>query len=216
MSEAIELSAKMRNDTGKGASRRLRRAEMVPAVVYGGDEKPISIVIEARIIRRLLEEETFYSQVISLEIDGKKQNVILKDLQRHPAKEFALHLDFLRISASHEVTTTIPLHFINEDICVGVKAGGKIAHSTTETKVRCLPAKLPEFIEVDVADLQVGSTIHLTDLNLPEGVQLVQLLQGESHDTGIVSVNMPKKVVESETVETQEVPQIDNKKEENK
>jgi len=201
MSEAIILNASLRSDTGKGASRRLRRADMVPAIVYGGDEKPVSVVVEGKTIRRLLEEEAFYSQVISLKLEDKEQGVILKDLQRHPAKESAMHLDFLRVSASHEITTTIPLHFINEDVCAGVKAGGKVSHLITEVKVRCLPAKLPEFIEVDIADLQVGQTIHLTELKLPEGVQLVQLLQSGSHDTGVVSVNMPKRVAESEVEE---------------
>lgn len=216
MSEAIVLSARLRNDIGKGASRRLRRAEMVPAIVYGGDEKPVSIMLESRIIRRQLEEEAFYSRVISLELDGKKQDVILKGLQRHPARESAMHLDFLRVSASHEVTTTVPLHFINENTCVGVKAGGKVTHSMTEVKVRCLPAQLPEFIEVNIVGLQVGDTLHLSELKLPEGVQLVQLLQSGSHDTGVVSVNMPKRVAESEeaTEKTEEAPQAEEKKEE--
>ncbi|WP_257255437.1 MULTISPECIES: 50S ribosomal protein L25/general stress protein Ctc [unclassified Endozoicomonas] len=188
MSEAIALSAVVRKDVGKGASRRLRRAERVPAVIYGGEQEPAQITLEARAIRKALESESFYSQIVTLDVEGASQQVILKDLQRHPAKDFAMHLDFLRVDAAHAVTTHIPLHFLNEDSCVGVKAGGAITHARVEVEVKCLPADLPEFIEVDMADVELGGHIHLTDLTMPAGVELVALQQGEGHDLDVASV----------------------------
>ncbi|WP_448217920.1 50S ribosomal protein L25/general stress protein Ctc [Endozoicomonas sp. 2B-B] len=188
MSEAIALSAVARKDVGKGASRRLRRAELVPAVIYGGEQEPAQITLEARAIRKALESESFYSQIVTLDVEGASQQVILKDLQRHPAKDYAMHLDFLRVDAAHAVTTHIPLHFLNEDSCVGVKAGGAITHARVEVEVKCLPADLPEFIEVDMANVELGGHIHLTDLTVPEGVELVALLQGEGHDLDVASV----------------------------
>jgi len=210
MSEALKLNATVRTDIGKGASRRLRHAEQVPAIVYGGKDAPLSIVVEARIVKRALEAETFYSQVITLQVGKKKHDVILKDLQRHPAKGHAMHLDFLRINAKQEITTQIPIHFVNEDTCVGVKAGGKISHNTTEIEVRCLPADLPEFIEVDVAELEVGNTIHLSDLSVPTNVQFVQLMHGESHDIAIATVNAPKKGTDDEETEVPEETKSDD------
>ncbi len=188
MSEAIVLNAVARKDVGKGASRRLRRAELIPAIIYGGEQEPTQITLESRAIRKALEAETFYSQIVNLEVDGVAQQVILKDLQRHPAKEFAMHIDFLRVDATHALTTHIPLHFLNEESCVGVKAGGSITHARVEVEVKCLPADLPEFIEVDMADVELGGHVHLTDLTVPAGVELLALLQGEGHDLDVASV----------------------------
>lgn len=188
MSEAITLSAALRKDVGKGASRRLRHADLVPAIIYGGEAEPVQITLEGKTIRRALEAESFYSQIITLDVEGAAQQAILKDVQRHPAKEFAMHLDFLRVDATHAVTTHIPLHFLNEDTCVGVKAGGAVNHARVEVEVKCLPADLPEFIEVDMAKVALGGHVHLSDLKLPEGVQLVALLQGEGHDLDVASV----------------------------
>lgn len=188
MSEAIILNAIVRKDVGKGASRRLRLAEKVPAIIYGGEVEPAQITLESKAVRKALESETFYSQIITLEVDGASQQVILKDIQRHPAKEYAMHMDFLRVDAAHAVTTHIPLHFLNEDVCVGVKAGGAITHARVEVEVKCLPADLPEFIEVDMANVELGGHLHLTDLSMPKGVELVALLQGEGHDLDVVSV----------------------------
>ncbi|WOG29373.1 50S ribosomal protein L25/general stress protein Ctc [Endozoicomonas sp. 8E] len=201
MSEAIALSAVARKDVGKGASRRLRRAELVPAVIYGGEQEPAQITLEARAIRKALESESFYSQIVTLDVEGASQQVILKDLQRHPAKDYAMHLDFLRVDAAHAVTTHIPLHFLNEDSCVGVKAGGAITHARVEVEVKCLPADLPEFIEVDMANVELGGHIHLTDLTMPEGVELVALLQGEGHDLDVASVQTTRGGKEEEAEE---------------
>ena len=156
MSEAIVLNVVARKDIGKGASRRLRRADLVPGIIYGGSEEPTQVTVEGKTIRKMLENEAFYSQVLTLVVDGAEQQAILKDMQRHPAKEFAMHLDFLRVDAKQEIVTNVPLHFINEEGSVGVKAGGAIVHNRVDLEIKCLPGNLPEFIEVDVAALEVG------------------------------------------------------------
>lgn len=173
MSEAIKLSAVARKDVGKGASRRLRHADLVPAIIYGGEAEPVQVTLEGKAVRKALEAEAFYSQIVTLVVEGAEQQVILKDLQRHPAKEFAMHMDFLRVDATHAITTHVPLHFINEDASAGVKAGGIVSHTRVEVEVKCLPADLPEFIEVDMAGVELGGHIHLSDLTLPAGVELV-------------------------------------------
>ena len=188
MSEAITLNAALRKDVGKGASRRLRHEDKVPAIIYGGEAEPMQVTLQGKAIRKALESESFYSQIVTLDIEGNDQQVILKDVQRHPAKEYAMHMDFLRVDATHAVTTHVPLHFINEDSSVGVKAGGVINHARVEAEIKCLPADLPEFIEVDMAAVELGGHVHLSDLTLPEGVQLVALLQGEGHDLDVASV----------------------------
>ena len=193
MSEVIELTAEERQDVGKGASRRLRREEKVPAIVYGGGKAPIQLTLESKGVRKALEKETFYSQVLTLKIGANKsESTILKAIQRHPAKGNAMHLDFLRIDATHELTTTIPLHFKNEDICLGVKAGGAITHNMIEVEVRCLAKDLPQFIEVDMANLEKGSSVHLTNLNVPESVKLMALAQGKDHDQTVALVHAVK------------------------
>lgn len=173
MSEAIKLNAIARKDVGKGASRRLRHADLVPAIIYGGEAEPVQVTLEGKAVRKALESEAFYSQIVTLDVEGAEQQVILKDLQRHPAKEFAMHMDFLRVDATHAITTHAPLHFINEEASAGVKAGGVVSHTRVEVEIKCLPADLPEFIEVDMAGVELGGHIHLSDLVLPAGVELV-------------------------------------------
>jgi large subunit ribosomal protein L25 len=187
----FSLNANARNDLGKGASRRLRRnADLVPAIVYGGDKAPQNIALAARELKKALENEAFYSHVIKLSIDGKKEDVLLKALQRHPAKPVIMHADFLRVVAGHEVTVHVPLHFINEDSCVGVKkSGGVISHTMTEVEVNCLPKDLPEFIEVDMAGVDLNQIVHLSDLKLPKGVSIPFLAQGPDHDLPVANVH---------------------------
>ncbi|WP_163832452.1 50S ribosomal protein L25/general stress protein Ctc [Spartinivicinus ruber] len=202
MSNEFTLAAEKRSDIGKGASRRLRReADKAPAVIYGADKAPESITILQKDILKALENEAFYSHILTLEVEGEKQEVILKDLQRHPAKDFILHADFLRVTADHKLTTHVPLHFINEDKCAGVKKGGVITHSAVEVEVRCLPADLPEFIEVDMTDFDLGQIIHLSDLKLPQGVELVELAHGESHDQAIANIQTPRGGADEEAEE---------------
>ena len=196
MSTDFTLNAKGREDTGKGASRRLRRlAGEIPAIVYGGKKQPEQVSLAHKDVIKALENEAFFSQVISLDVDGKAEDVVIKDIQRHPAKAIVLHMDFLRVSKTTKLTTRIPLHFINEDVCVGVKmGGGLIAHSMTELEIQCLPQDLPEYLEVDMAEVEIGQTVHISDIKLPAGVESVALSYGEDHDLPVATVNKPKAV----------------------
>src|SRR5690606_15399359 len=188
------LNAELRADAGKGASRRLRReGQKVPAIVYGGEAAPQNISIPHKDLLKQLENEAFYSSIVKLNVDGKTQDVIIKDLQRHPAKKLILHADFMRVSSTKKLHTRVPLHFVNEDICVGVKMqGGSIAHNLTELDISCLPGDLPEFIEVDLAEVQAGQIVHISNLTLPKGVESVDLAHGADHDLPVVTVNKPK------------------------
>ena len=201
MSTDFTLHAKGREDTGKGASRRLRRlAGEIPAIVYGGKKDPAMLTLLHKDVVKALENEAFYSHIVSLDIDGKSEDVILKDVQRHPAKQLVLHLDFLRVNKSTKLQTRVPLHFTNEDICEGVKIGGGIiAHTMTDLEIFCLPKDLPEYIEVDMTDLELGQNIHISDIKLPKGVESVALSHGSDHDLSVVSINKPKAVVIEDT-----------------
>ena len=192
MSQAITLDAQIRTDLGKGASRRLRHANQTPAIIYGGDKAPVSITLAHNKLFKAQEAENFYSQVLTLNVDGTEEKVIVKAMQRHAHKPVVNHVDFLRVDATHELHTAIPVHFLNEDKCAAVKAGGIVSHHANEIEVACLPAALPEFIEVDVADLELGQTVHLSDIALPAGVESVELRKGESHDQAVVSISAPK------------------------
>ena len=185
----ITLNAEARSDLGKGASRRLRRnADLVPAVVYGGDKAPQSISLLAKELAKALENEATFSSVISLTIDGKAQDVVIKALQRHPAKSFVLHADFVRVVAGQKMTTSVPLHFINAENSVGVKQqGGEVSHVVSEVEVSCEAKDLPEFIEVDLANVEVGQIVHLSDLKLPKGVTLVALAHGKN--AGVANIH---------------------------
>lgn len=191
MSDKIVVVAQARNDEGKGASRRLRRiAGLMPAVVYGGEKDAQSISVEHKEMLKHIEKEAFFTTVLDLEIDGNVEQVVIKDMQRHPAKEIILHADFLRVNADTVLHQHVPLHFINEESCVGVKQqGGKISHVLAEIEVSCTAATLPEFLEVDMAAVEAGTTLHISDIKLPEGVTSVQLSHGEDHDLPVVSVS---------------------------
>jgi len=214
MSTDFTLHAKGREDTGKGASRRLRRlAGEVPAIVYGGKKAPAQISLSQKDITKALENEAFYSHIISLEVDGKSEDVIIKDLQRHPAKAYVMHMDFFRVSKTTKLQTRAPLHFINEEECVGVKlGGGLIARSMTDIEISCLPKDLPEYIEVDMAEVELGGTVHLSDIKLPKGVESVALSHGDDHDLPVAAVNKPKEVEEisDEAPETPDAPESES------
>jgi len=200
MSEDFKLDATARNDLGKGASRRLRRlANQVPAVIYGGTVAPVSVSVSHNELMKHLEHEAFYSHIISLNVDGTAQDVILKDVQRHPSKPVVLHLDFLRIDKSTKLHTHVPLHFINEAFSKGVKIqGGKVVHNLTQLDVVCFPHQLPEFIEVDLANAETGTIIHISDLKLPSGVVSADLLKGADHNLAVATVVKPKGAAEGE------------------
>jgi len=183
------LNAEVRSDLGKGASRRLRRnANLVPAVIYGGDKAPQSISLQANEVAKLIENEAAFSHVIALNIAGATETVLIKALQRHPAKSFVLHADFVRVVADHKLTAHVPLHFVNQEASVGVKQqGGEVSHTISEVEVSCLPKDLPEFIEVDLAKVEVGQIVHLSDLKLPAGVELVALAHG--NDLAVANIH---------------------------
>ena len=186
------LNASVREEAGKGSSRRLRRLEgLVPAVIYGGDTAPQSIQLAHKDLSRALEEEAFYSSVITLSVDGKEQPVILKALQRHPAKPVLLHADFQRATAGTVLKVHVPLHFLNEAKCKGVKLqGGVVHHDAVEVEVTCSPKDLPEFIEVDLIDAELDTVIHLSDVEAPKGVTFVALSHGS--DLPLVSIHKAK------------------------
>ena len=170
------LNAEVRSDLGKGASRRLRRnVAMVPAVVYGGDKAPQSISLLAKELAKLLENEAAYSHVIELTVAGAVETVVIKALQRHPAKGHVLHADFVRVVAGQKLNAHVPLHFINEASSVGVKQqGGEVSHTISEVEVSCQPQDLPEFIEVDLGAMNIGDNVHASQVKLPAGVALVK------------------------------------------
>lgn len=193
MSSEFVLNAQTRADLGKGASRRLRRSDKALGIVYGGKQEPTPISVAINEIVKLAENEAFFTSLIDLSIDGKAEKVVIKDMQRHPAKETILHVDFLRVDAETKITMHVPLHFINEETCDGVKLqGGTIAHALNDIEVSCLPKDLPEYIEIDMKNLQVGDNVHLSDLKLPAGVESVALTHGEDHDLLVSAVNAPR------------------------
>lgn len=196
MSVELKLDATVRTDQGKGASRRLRRAKKLPAILYGAKRDAIALALDEEQVSRLMREEVFFSQIIDISIDGAMERAILKDLQRHPVKSVVLHMDLQRIAAGQKLRQRVPLHFINEDKAVGVKQGGVLHHDLIEVEVECLPDHLPEYIEVDIASLGLDEAYHLSDLKLPEGVILTALANDPDHDTSVVSVYAPRKAEE--------------------
>ena len=180
MTVEFTLNAQVRSDLGKGASRRLRRlASLIPAVIYGGEKGAQSISLIAKDVAKLLENEAAFSHVIALNVDGTVETVLIKALQRHPVKMFVMHADFVRVVAGQKLTAHVPLHFTNQETSVGVKQqGGEVSHTAMEVEVTCLPSDLPEFIEVNMAKVEIGTILHLSDLVLPAGVQLVALAHG--------------------------------------
>ena len=201
----FNLTALLRDDKGKGASRRLRRTGWVPGILYGSDKEPRSIALKYNELTNALKHEAFYSSIFTINVEDVSQDCILKDLQRHPAREDAMHVDLMRVVAGQLLKTTIQLHFIGEDIAPGVKLeGGAVFHNLVDVEITCLPKDLPDFIEVDVSKLNKDETIHLSDLVMPEGVQLVELMHGDGHDQAVVSIRAVRVSVEpeDEVVET--------------
>ena len=202
MSDRMELTAEVRIDVGKGASRRLRRnADLVPGVVYGAGKEAVSITIPHKELHKASESESFYSQILTLKTGSESEPVILKDLQRHPARDRLMHADFYRIRMDQKITVEIQLHFLNEENCVGVKQeGGVVSRTMTSVEVNCLPTDLPEFIEVDIAALTLGSALHLSDIVLPENVEIPALALGDDHDNVVVSVQAVRATLEDDEV----------------
>lgn len=181
------IKATGRSDEGKGASRRLRHAAQIPAIVYGGKAEPKSIQLDHEHIWLASQNEWFYSSILSLDVDGKVEQVLLRDMQRHPYRQLIMHLDFQRVSANEALRASVPLHFINEETSPAGKAADVIVmKELTQVEVSCLPKDLPEHIEVDLGSLQEGDIIHLSQLKLPAGVQVPELALGKEHDVAVV------------------------------
>lgn len=191
MSVTFELKAEPRGDLGKGASRRLRRAGKVPAILYGGSQDPQPLVLSHLDVLNQLKNEAIYSHVLTLNFGDRTESVVLRDMQRHPFKPTILHMDFLRVSADRKLTVHVPLHFINEESSRGVKQqGGVVSRAMIDIEIACLPKDLPEFIEVDLIDLGIGGALHLTDIRLPAGVELADhIAAGSEQDSMVVSIH---------------------------
>jgi len=213
-SDTIHLNAALRSDSGKGASRRLRREGLVPAIVYGGDRDPAKVTIPHNEFIHELENEAIYTQVIELRVGDKKQEVILRDLQRHPYKNKLMHADFFRIDQNTPIKVVVPIHVANADNCVGVKLdGGMMTQLVTEVEIIALPKNLPEYLEIDAENLHLGDILHLTDIQMPEGVQIVSLtyledvedIEHDDHNVGVLSVvKTREEVIEDEAPEAPE------------
>ena len=194
MSQKLTLDAELRDDLGKSASRRHRRLDkLVPAIIYGGKKAPQPLTVIEKDFEKALQNEAFFSQVIEIKVDGDSEKAVLKDLQRHPAKNLIMHADFLRIDDKVQIKMNVPIHFINEEKCYGVKMdGGLVQHQATDIEVQCLPGDIPEYVSVDMENVKIGEIVHLSDISLPEGVVSVALALGEDYDLAVASVIAPK------------------------
>jgi len=193
MSIDFVLQADIRDDQGKGASRRLRRLGKVPAVVYGAGRPARAVVLDHNEVKKALALEAFYSSVVKIRVGERQQDCILKDVQRHPSKAVILHLDFQRIVAGEKIRVNVPLHLKGESLAPGVKlGGGVVSHMMNEIEVSCLPADLPEFLELDISAMDLEDALHLSDIPLPKGVEIVALQYGEDHDQPVVAIHRPR------------------------
>jgi len=191
MKKSFTVGADSRNDQGKGASRRLRRAGKVPAILYGGKGEPKNVTLDQRNLLTMVDNERFYSSVITLQLDGQDHQAIVKDIQMHPAKNLVLHVDLQRVLADQAIRIHIPIHFLNAGTSPGVKLqGGQVSHLKTDLEISCLPKDLPEAIEVDLGAMNLNETIFVKDLKLPEGVTVPELVQGRN--TPVVSIHAPR------------------------
>jgi len=207
MADSIVINAERREQMGKAASRRLRKKDdKVPGILYGGSDDPIPLVMEHKDLFKAMQDDSFFSQVLEVYVGKKSQQVVVRDLQRNPASEKVTHVDFLRVQADREINVAIPLRFLNEEECSGVKVdGGSISHNLTEVEISCLPANLPEFIEVDMAELEIGDSVRLSDLTVPKDVVIVALASvEEGRDVQVASVLAPRLEIEEDELDGDE------------
>jgi len=196
MAISFELNAEPRTDTGKGASRRLRHAGKVPAIMYGGGKDPESLMLSHNEVLRNLAHEAFYSHILTIKSGGTETSAILRDLQRHPSRPVIMHMDLQRINAAEKLKTQSPVHVIGEDTSAAVKAGGLVSHDLTEVAIECLPKDLPEYLEIDISEMEVGDVKHLSDMKVPEGVTLSDLVR--ENDLAVVSIHAKRAEVEED------------------
>ena len=209
MSNDHNIKAMSRDTQGnKGASRRLRTAGFIPAIVYGGHAEPKSVQFAHNPIWLVSQHEWFYSSILSLDIDGSVEKVLLRDMQRHPYKALIMHMDFLRVSENEAIRISVPLHFLNQDKSpAGKTAGVVVTHELNEVEISCLPKDLPEFLEIDLSALEVGDIVHLSEIKLPNGVEIPELKLGKEHDVAIVIAKHAREEVEEAPAEASaEVP----------
>ncbi len=204
MASEINLVAEYREDTGKGSSRRLRHAGKVPAIIYGGGREPRALTFDHNELLKATESEAFMSSVLQIKVGENMRRTIIKDIQVHPAKRQIMHIDLQRVVEDEVIRMTVPLHYLNEEIAPGVKAGGSVSKTVIEVEVVCLPRYLPEYIEVDLAGMELDDMLHMSDIKLPEGVQITALTHEPPTDEAICSVHVMRVAEEPETVEGEE------------
>ena len=206
MAEELDLIADFRTDTGKGSSRRLRREGKVPAIIYGAGRDPRALTFDHNELFKAAEYESFFSSILNVKVGDKVRSAILKDIQVHPAKRQILHIDLQRVVDDEKIRMEVPLHYINEETCVGVKVGGgTVQKIMSEVEITCFPKDLPEYIEVDIQDLELDKLLHLSDIKLPQNVELIDLIAEPPRDEAIVSVHVIRAAVEPEETEGEEV-----------
>ncbi|MGI9304529.1 MAG: 50S ribosomal protein L25/general stress protein Ctc [Gammaproteobacteria bacterium] len=194
-SVGFTLNAEPRSEQGKGANRRLRHAGKVPGVLYGAGKDPMPIMLDHQKLMHDLAREAFYSHILTVNVNGTSERAILRDLQRHPSKPRILHVDLQRVSEDKEIRVNVPIHFIGEDVAVGVKQqGGVVSHLLSEIEISCLPKDLPEFIEADITKLELNESLHLSDLKVAQGVTIVELSYGEERDHAVVNIHVPRAI----------------------
>ena len=198
----FDVVAEPRTEHGKGAMRRMRRTGRLPGIVYGAGKEPLSISLAEHTLRRQMENESFFSRILTVKVDGEEDTqAVVRALQRHPATSRVLHVDLMRVSATQKLTLVVPLHFEGEDVAPGVKMGGVVSHAVTEVEISCLPADLPEYIAVDVSAVELGAALHLSDIALPSGVELTAL--SHDNDLSVLNIALPR-AAEEEEVEGEE------------
>ena len=217
MSKDFALSAEVRSDYGKGASRRLRKTNKFPGIIYGGGGNPTPITLDHNEIINNLQNEAFFSHILTVKVDGSDEKAIIKDIQRHPYKQRILHMDFMRVRMDEAISVRVPLHYLNEETCHGVKTeGGAINKIENDVGISCLPGDLPEYIEVDLIDLKLGESLHLSDVKLPDGVTSTDYVEGgdEDQNRAIASVFLPRAAAEEEETTDEEGASDDSDKSE--
>ena len=193
-----ELRGELREGSGKGAARRLRRSGLIPAVLYGAGKDTVSLALDANDVHKRLANEAFFSHILDVQVGGEGTQAVLKALQRDPATDRVVHMDLLRVSSTQEITMHVPLHFMGEDTCPGRKAGGVINHLLVDLEISCLPQDLPEYIEVDMSQMDIGDSLHLSELAMPPGVTLLAIAQDPEHDQPVVAIQHSQKFDEEE------------------
>ena len=201
MAGSFVFEAQVRSELGRGHSRRLRQVGKVPAALYGGGADPVGLVLDHNKVLKALENEATFSHILTLRFDGKEETAILKDLQRHPSRPIIMHMDFQRVSESQKIRVHVPIHFLNQETSVGAKKGGVVTHNLVDIEVSCLPMHLPEFIEVDMAKVDLGDSVHLSDIKLPPGVAIVELMHGPDHDQIVAAIQAGRVAAEASDAE---------------